>query len=138
MKPIRIVLTESSGPVAPRYQYALTVEVTGLEGGGAEVHVMNRRPEAAGGDVEVRGTIDADRWEVLTKEVRIEGNMDLVPGGPRRTGVSYNKVCIEPVGQPTRSFVYLLGRLELEENAQQRAVVERLKALADEIVRNPS
>ena len=131
--PLRVTLNESSGPVSPRFQYALTVEVSAIEAGGAWVRVTNRRPAAAGGDVEAQGSIDDARLRRFVAQIAVAPLDDLVPTDGPRVGVSVNRVEIGGGGVPACAFSYLLNRLETPEGERARDVVEAIKALSAEI-----
>ena len=132
--PARVTLVESSGPVSPRYQYALTVEVTWPSDGDARVRVTHRRPRAAGGDAEASTIISAERFQRLWGEVWFGASTDLAPADDHRIGVSTNRLSLEEAGAPQGAFTYRLHHLELDENLQWRARVAHVKALADEVL----
>jgi hypothetical protein len=139
--PARLELSESSGPVSPRYQYTTGVVVTLAPPASAPLLAIEHVADYVGGvpsfEVHTSDPLARDRYEqlwadLLAQDVFSLGG-DLAADKRDRTGVSFNHVEIV-LGDPDHGgsrvrFDYLLPQLKLPENQQRGAVIEILKSL---------
>jgi hypothetical protein len=136
--PARIELEESSGPVAPRYQFR-TLIVLATDGGaprlryddeGAYKDGLPSRRMAI--DVELPGERWERLWAGLVAQEALARGGDLIGDERRkRVGISFNHVAIK-LGAVEARFDYLLSLLDDDapEHAPHRAIIALLKQLA--------
>lgn len=134
--PVRLELQESSGPVSPRFQYALHLTLE------ASPQAIRLQREIRAGAASPMGPsrsdtleIPADRFEALWRDLEahdaVRQGADLIgDSGRRRVGVSFNHFILEVAGQPTVRVDYLLPQLEDDAHAPLRAIVEAFKRFA--------
>ena len=132
-------LTESSGPVAPAYQYKLSVVLSATESG---IRLVYRdEGEWQGGKPRRSRAYDAilskSVWSKLRAELLSAGLLSLSPGdalGPPagRVGVSTNELVLVQAGQDPVRLTYSLASLDRPEGKTLAAVVKRLKRLVAE------
>jgi hypothetical protein len=139
--PARLELSESSGPVSPRYQYTTRVVITVEPPATAPLLAIEHVADYVGGvpafEVHTSEPLSKDRYEqlwadLLAQDVFALGG-DLASAKRDRTGVSFNHVEIV-LGDPGQGgsrvrFDYLLPQLQDPANARHLAVVESLKSL---------
>ncbi len=127
----RIELTESSGPVSPRYQYALALVIT--RGADGTARVSCKRTGA--GAVTFETTMDAASVSALFGDLAhagIEGaHGDFVDAARGNKGVSFNALVITFADGTTTRCDYLLTSLD-EPDFPARSAIERLHAVARE------
>lgn len=133
-------LTEASGPVAPAYQYKLSVVLSATERG---IHLVYRdEAEWQGGKPRKSRTYDgvltAAVWAKLRADLLGAGLLEL-PGGDAlgppagRVGVSTNELVLVQAGQAPVRTTYSLAALQRPEAKALANIVERLKLLVAEI-----
>lgn len=133
-------LTEGSGPVAPPYQYKLSVVLSSTEGG---IRLVYRdEAEWQGGKPRKSRTYDGllttAVWAKLRAELLAAGLLEL-PGGDGlgppagRVGVSTNELVLVQAGQAPVRTTYSLAALQRPEGKTLADVVARLKQLVAEI-----
>jgi hypothetical protein len=133
--PLRAIeLSESSGPVSPRFRWSIHLTLDIDERGG-ELLVETRGTSPSGTPPSNRRQrVEAARieslWRALeSEEVREQGG-DLIGALRSRVGVSFNHLRIALVDGPDLRFDYLLSQLDVAENAHRRAIVAAIKELA--------
>ena len=116
-----IALDESSGPVSPRYQYALRVRIT-AEGGRVTVAWNDGKTDRA-------RDLPADAadalWSALGDYEALGG--DAAAEKRDRVGVSFNALEVTALGRTVR-FDYLLTQLKDPAFAAQKAAISAIKA----------
>ena len=132
-------LTESSGPVAPLYQYKLSVALSATERGIRLVYRdqaewQNGAPRRSRS---YDGLLPTRVWAPLRADLLAAGLLTLEAGGalgpaPGRVGVSTNELVLVQAGQAPLRLIYSLASLERSEGAPLAAVVARLKRLVAE------
>ena len=122
---VRIELEESSGPVSPKFQYSLHVEISGL--------VAKIRRKTQKGLLEVTHTIDAGELAALCAELdkRVPKSADLIGEMRKRVGISFNFLSIAK-GASTTRVDYLLSQAEDGAHADLTAAIEAIKAIVTE------
>ena len=133
-------LREASGPVAPPYQYKLSVVLSATESGIRFVYRdegewQNGRPQRARSYDGVLSTAD---WTKLRADLLSAGLLTLTAGdglGPPagRVGVSTNELVLVQTGQGAVRLTYSLAALQRPEGKVLAGVVARLKRLVAEI-----
>jgi len=127
----RVALDESSGPVSPRFQYSLHVEISAGNGGGATLAFDHKTPKGRTG-----GTfpITAERYGALCDELssRVGESVDLVGDMRHRKGISFNVLEVV-LGAATTRVDYLLTHLEDGAHANLVAAVDAIKKLVSEV-----
>lgn len=129
-------LTEASGPVAPPYQYKLSVVLSATESG---IHLVYRdEAEWQGGKPRKSRTYDGVLttavWAKLRADLLAAGLLDL-PGGDGlgppagRVGVSTNELVLVQAGRAPVRTSYSLAALQRPEGKSLADIVARLKQL---------
>jgi hypothetical protein len=139
--PARLELSESSGPVSPRYQYTTHVVITIAPPDTAPLLAIEHVADYVGGvpsfEVHTSEPLPKDRYEQLWKDLLAQDVFalggDLAADKRDRTGVSFNHVELV-LGDPEQGgsrvrFDYLLPQLQDPANTRHLAVVEGLKSL---------
>ncbi len=134
MTPLSISLHESSGPVSPRYRYALRLDIVQQD---QRVHARCHRsgPQPGEFDGEVPAERYAALWQALTDaQVLACGGDAIGPEGRRRVGVSFNWFAVHAADGQRVRFDYFLASLDEPAHENQRAVVALLKDFAAELL----
>lgn len=139
LRPVRIELSESSGPVAPRYQHRVAVVLTV---DGDKIHLSHDEAgEFVQGQprrrVQRDGELPRAAYEALWGDLLAQGVLSLggdLIGAERRqrVGVSFNFFAVRVGGPAALAEVrcdYLLSQLDDDEHAARAAVIDRLKGL---------
>ena len=143
--PARLELSESSGPVSPRFQYTTHV-VIAVASPAAEPTVAVDHAAAGGDPAPATKPLARDLYERLWSELFAHDVFalggDLTADKKDRVGVSFNHVEVV-LGDPGHAvaqvrFDYLLPQLELPENQQRHAVVELLKSFVPQAPAGPT
>ncbi len=123
---IRIELDESSGPVSPKFQYNLHVEISA--DGSAKIRHKTQK-----GVVEVTHALDAAKLSALGAELdkRVPKAVDLIGEMRKRVGISFNYLSITR-GAATARVDYLLSHAEDGAHADLTAAIEAVKAIVTE------
>jgi hypothetical protein len=122
---VRIELDESSGPVSPKFQYSLQVEI-------ADGSIKIRR-KTQKGLVELTHALDATKLSALVVELqkRVPTSVDLIGEMRKRVGISFNHLSIASGGTTAR-VDYLLSHAEDGAHAELTAAIDAIKALVTE------
>ena len=132
-------LSESSGPVAPAYQYKLSVVLSSTESGIRLVYRDDAEWQA-GAPQRSRsfdGLLTTAVWAKLRADLLAAGLLSL-PGGDAlgppagRVGVSTNELVLVQAGQKPVRQTYSLAALQRPEGKTLADVVARLKQLVAE------
>jgi hypothetical protein len=132
--PTRLELTESSGPVAPPYQYKLRVA---LDVGKAGITLAYDDEGAYAGGEPTRkktddGPLTRKGYETLMRDLVALGLLDLgtvaiAPEKKTRVGISFNRLTLKQGRRTLVDVGYTLAELGRPEGAKIKQVVERLR-----------
>ena len=135
--PARIELQESSGPVAPKFQYN-TLVVVALKDGAPQLHYQDEgeyRDGAAARNTDITAPLSIERYQQLWSDLMAAGALehgaDLIGDERRRrVGVSFNFLSFE-LGDAKARIDYLRTLLDEDspEHAPQRALIALVKEL---------
>lgn len=122
---IRIELDESSGPVSPKFQYSLHVEISA---DGAKIRHKTQK-----GVVELTHVLDPARLAALCDELdrRVPKGADLIGAMRTRIGISFNVLSIAR-GAATARVDYLLSQAEDGAHSDLTAAIKAIKAIVTE------
>jgi len=143
--PARLELSESSGPVSPRFQYTTHVVIS-VAPPAADPTVVVDHTAAGGDSAPITEPLERDQYERLWSDLFAQDVFalggDLTADKKNRIGVSFNHVEVV-LGDPEHAgarvrFDYLLPQLELPENKQRHAVVELLKSFVPQASAGPT
>lgn len=130
--PMELTLHESSGPVSPKYFFTLAVRLT-IEDARVFIHIHRRGKPS----YELRKELPMDRYAALMNDLAVcdvfARGGDFIGDEKRgRVGVSFNHFELS-LGDRSVRIDYLLSQLGDPTFAPQKAIVDRMKKLADEI-----
>jgi hypothetical protein len=128
-----IRIDESSGPVSPRFHYAVQATITRNADGTGSAAFLHRTKERT---VEATRDVSTARLAALTSfldQHLPEGpDRDLVGARRDRKGASYNHLVLRRGGTDMR-VDYMLSDLDDPAHADVGAAVEAVKALVEEL-----